>query len=724
MNRSIIILILIFSFWPALYAQRQTGDEFAAKIAKNAYDLTINGDFDESLALLNTGLNRCDGFENAKSCRSIIYFNTAYLYERRFQTDMDTAWLDRAQAYYDRILTDFPSDKRALERNAELLIARNDFDQANGAIMRLMELYPNERYRYLLMNSKALAMKGETYSSLQEIQKALEINPFEEAGWRALVNLYAHENRYQTIVNVREYAYDCSGYGYQALALEVLQNFMINNRNEEDAQIALMHWANLLTEHNLFTPNRLDFIPSPLQWPSEANIQLQLLFHFDTLSDPAGVVDELSFWNSGLRIDDDYLSVRPFEVLAKIMRSFGDKYRTKNDAARAKLFYNLALDIVNSHHPDDFEIPIVYFETAGVLAEIYFHHPELDPGEAEYTKLTRELFVGKNNAYGSHSFDVIKKYHITLGIIYARKGIWNTPGADNARFQLERAIRFKSEYEYLPYIHSLLAKGFMNDPDQKERAFRAALDAAKEYLMVDDLESAETHLDLAQTLNGSASRDQLAQALAYRELAKIRRGISSDSLKIGSRAFVERIEQWETMIGRMNLDPKFRDFQKFKIFSAAGRLAKGKGNVNVKITCYQKALSALKDRSSLPGYTDLIGLQRIKDFLMQEVKFTDPAILEIGRVSLKNESSRINSDKRDYRLYVDDADIYNISIDPSLFQAVELAAYFTKNSQRIPEITIGSNHVIVKEKNLSERRKPAIENDVKEIVKGKIVRVE
>src|SRR5690606_10248738 len=106
MRKSVFMAALILSSFAVAFAQRQPGHEYAARIAREAYETAINGDFNGSLSLINNGIGRCDGFEDAKSCRAILHFTAGYLYERRFQDDLDSAWLNLARANYDRILAD------------------------------------------------------------------------------------------------------------------------------------------------------------------------------------------------------------------------------------------------------------------------------------------------------------------------------------------------------------------------------------------------------------------------------------------------------------------------------------------------------------------------------------------------------------------------------------------------------------------------------------------
>jgi tetratricopeptide (TPR) repeat protein len=726
MKKFFILLVLLLLPILAIQAQHlQGGTEMASEIVRAAYEMTLQGDFEQSLELLSGSLDRCGIYADSATCRAIVYFNVGFLHEQRFQSDSNPAWLDAALENYDGILTYFPRDKKALEKIAEILLLKNEPIQALRTIERLLEIYPNEQYRYRLMASQGQALSGNTNASMFEVQKAIDINPFKEEGWRHLIDIYSKDGRYQTLNDVVDYAYTCSGYGYPTLALEVLQNHITRYYHQPDAEIALVHWANLLLDNNIFTANRLNFLPTVEQWPSQALIQLRDLFHIDTITDLSEWnAARASFWNSTREINTGNSRFRIYEVLAKTMKNFGDINRIKNNVARAGEFYVMGIGIINNHFSND-DIPVAYFETAGALADLLYFNPHLDPDNSIFKKLTLELFTGKNSAYSMENINMIKRYHITLGMIYAQKGIWRSNGADNALFQLEHALELKGEDEFLPYVYSLLADSYINHLGQKSKGVSMLLKSVEGYLMVDDTKRAAEKLQLLEGMRGQlSSRNQHLQFQDYKEVLEIKDQLPNFFSGENRRIFDRQVLELERKMDQLNLDGKFKDFQKFKIFSSIGNQVSGENSTYQKIKVYQKALEALRNHGQLTSFNDLANLQQIKSFFTEEITFANQEIIEIGKGNLENIKSGPEGQKRHYSLVIDESNVYNVSINNDLFEAGELAGYFIRASRRdIPRIVIGDNHVIISEERTTGRRKTQIENDVKDIVQEKKILV-
>jgi hypothetical protein len=575
------------------------------------------------------------------------------------------------------------------------------------------------------MNSKAQSLKGALDVSLDEARQAVDLNPFREEGWRQIVDIYTKNSRYQTLENVLEYAYACSGFGYAVLSLEVLQNFIRNNSKNvypHEAERALVHWVNLLIDNSLFTSNRLNFIPSIEEWPSGPNIQLHQLFYLDTIQHiDQRALQELTFWNSGEFIGQDPYRFQIYETLAKILKHYGDNNRLRNQVERAENFYNLAIKVIDSHAGSD-ETPSVYFETATALAEIYNSYPQLDGDNSKFRKLTGEMFMGKNTAYGSHDNHAIKKFHIALGIIYAQKGIWTSNGADNAFFQLEHALAYKNENEVLPYIRTLLAKGYLNHLGEREKAARIFMEAVEDYLLIDDFQHAETILEQVKILKPGLSNNDKVRLQSLEELTSIRKNLMNEFAGLSVRATIRKMEELEQRIDGMDLSTDLISYQKFKIFSEVGNQSTGNNSTYMRFMSYNKALESIHDLGHLNVYNDLTNLQRIKNFFSEEFDFNNPNIIQINKANPRDSRSGQSIHKRSYSLYLDKDNRYEVEIDNSLFEASQLVGYFSeRDRQRIPEITFKDNHVIIRQDRVSERRKEAVEKDVKDIVKERDV---
>jgi tetratricopeptide (TPR) repeat protein len=75
------------------------------------------------------------------------------------------------------------------------------------------------------------------------------------------------------------------------------------------------------------------------------------------------------------------------------------------------------------------------------LALLYFHHSELDASRAKFDALEQNIFEGKMGALASGDLEAAQRYHTTLGLIYAERGVWTSSTfARNAEQQLGWAL--------------------------------------------------------------------------------------------------------------------------------------------------------------------------------------------------------------------------------------------------------------------------------------------
>ena len=693
-------------------------------MAERAFSNAKSQNIDIALTSLNDALNNCQSYDDNKVCRTIIYYNIAYLKERQYQSSKDPEFLDQAMASYREILDYYPNEKRTLEKIVDILIEKEQADSVILLLKKLQNLYPGDQYRYTLQLSRALRIKGNTRESLYEAQKVIQIDPFKEQGWRNLVNIYKNNNASSnySMDNAIAYAYECNGFGYTHLALQALEDYINNNFSQnERAEIALVHWVNLLVENNLLSLNRLRLIPSPQQWPARSNRELQYIFYLDTINDfSLEHLENLQYWNSTNQIRMPEGEIRPYIILTKVIKSFGQQKLAAGNVLGASRYFETAIDLINNYNPSPRNTPIVYFKVAGQLADLYFFNPELDPDDSKFKDLTRELITGKGMAYRAQDNQTIKQYHVTLGIIYARKNIWKSTGIDNAHFQLNRALRYKNDHEYMPYINELLAEGYLNQLNSQEKAVSEYLNAARNYLMLDDIENTEKVLKILNDPEFRINnRKDITRFRSYNKIIRIRTKLKEELNQLSTREYFSRLKSIRRQIDELPVDQEFRNYQTFKIMSSAGDMISGQNASYKKIFSYNMALKALENLTHLTNYNDLVKLQQIKNFMTEKMKFADSDIIEINKYNPGYRSNQANN-KHNY-LYVDENNQFNIGIPQAVFDAGALGVYFyQQDQQRLPEILIQNDQVVI-QKDRDDLVQERMADEIKSVVKGKKV---
>jgi tetratricopeptide (TPR) repeat protein len=146
-----------------------------------------------------------------------------------------------------------------------------------------------------------------------------------------------------------------------------------------------------------------------------------------------------------------------------------------------------------------------WIEITSDLALLLDEAPELDPDGERFLELERELFERKGEAIASRDLAAMRRFHGTLGVIYARRGRWGADGSPRgALFQLRNAVAAAAARsketgvsEPVPELHRLLAETY-GAIGQREPGAAARVDAALAYLELDGLDAAGAMLDSAR----------------------------------------------------------------------------------------------------------------------------------------------------------------------------------------------------------------------------------
>ena len=282
-------------------------------------------------------------------------------------------------------------------------------------------------------------------------------------------------------------------------------------------------------------------------------------------------------------------------ALAEAALAAGRTAASRQDYARAEQQWRAGVDLADRYSP-------VILNLRRELALLYFHHPELDPGQSKFAVLEREIFDEKALMLSKGSLEAAQRYHTALGLIYLQRGVWH--GNQTARgaerqitWALEKAqMRENMEerfYQPLAELHLVLARGRDSTGDPSGAA-RSYANAARAFLDADDVDAAEEAANnatrLGEDVRGLGPLLRLRRSLTESAAsgAATCEGLQPNSIfSAGSSAFIAR--------------------QRFKVFADCSRL--GSGNL-----ARQRALEAFNlvlGGSTLIGGDDVVRLERV-----------------------------------------------------------------------------------------------------------------
>jgi Tfp pilus assembly protein PilF len=191
---------------------------------------------------------------------------------------------------------------------------------------------------------------------------------------------------------------------------------------------------------------------------------------------------DVSWWHQGRSSEGRR------KAWSSMLRVIGDWYNQNDSADLAASFYEAAVGYPNTN----FAAGWIDLDALLPLGVIYVSRLDTaghDPGAVErLNQLTDQLFMGKGAAYQSGDLRRIRSFHITLGKMYADRGLWGDMyNARSAVFQLERmqmmTRRMREEGDTTafdpPQLLEALARGYYTTSRQFEgrRTAKAAIAA-------------------------------------------------------------------------------------------------------------------------------------------------------------------------------------------------------------------------------------------------------
>lgn len=678
------ILGTLFILAMSVQAQPQNPTD-ANSICNQALKLPV----EDGIRLITSYMANLPPAGNSSNDLMKLNFTAGYLHQLASKSSQESrqAMLNRSLRYYQKALSFDDANGSILYNMSLVNKALGDTVQSINLIDRAIRADKTNISRYSIS-------KGDIYYDSQNFKKAA--NAYKTAFAEDMGNEglgYKIFDCYMQLPDPAEsfnelYAFsgelmDKEQYDLAQTGFHYALNKSLTVKNENNSIKACLMWAENLSQKTTVTPNDADELPSTKIWPSVCNSQLQMLIR-NTFRDPS----DLNWWTNGYERQ---------HVTASILLKMESKALLAGDIKQAMYLLNVGLGIapefyVYHNNPKLENYFPVKMDIALELARLYTHYPELDANQQLFNQLIRELFNEKSTYYLNNDLESIQRSHTVLGLIYADRNIWKSSWAPaNAIFQLQHAIDFQKElqlkypekYKPIPTLYQLLAKGYKitNRPDLE---FRTLVDAAAEYLDLDNLTMTDSILHKAQALS--------TQDAGYTQKLKELNSIAAIRFKIRKGEYDFRNPDLNVIEGSVtnseffktnnySNDPAFVNRQKFKILADLGAKC-SKLNPAYRYPLFEaKALNYLDQGKALSNYQDVNRLNLIKTRFAQNLE--QPNVI---RINQNVKSSGANDQTKSWALNSSGYQT-NVEINNDLFVAGKVIENLAKenNNQQVEQ---------------------------------------
>lgn len=581
-------------------------------VGRRAEQLQSAGRFADGVALLSAELEKCGPATEQRACRAWGLNALGYLHQRQvqFEPDRESSLLTRAVEHYRGALVEGSGSTSF----SNLALAYRDLGREDD-VQRLLQTAIAQDApragRYLVMLAESQERQADWAGARTSYARAIATAPNDEIPRRRLVEVYRHLpvdstiNLFHVAAEWETLFPEAAARAYEFVVTQ------LSSRERFTAIQACLRWVRLLSETQLLTAERLDAIGS--SWLSAEMGALKAFIRSDSVI-PRGV-----FWRS----------TDQGEALGRAALALGRRQLTANDPAGAERYFTAGIKAASNAAPVSLDLVVE-------VAALYARHAPQDTGGLKLSRLEDSLFFGKSEAYQRADQEAIQELHTVLGLLYARRGLWESrPGTSpwrNAVFQLDRALQTargrdaaSGSYQALPELRAYLAQGY-EETGRATEARRAYVDAARAYLDVDRLTDATRMLARSSV---AAAPDPQQRALE--QLIRARATTGKDSVRPTAdlcRAAAERTTQPAAAAG---FDAGFLKRQQFKLL--ADCVLAGPAAVRPQDAA-QVYRTVVNEKVPLTGVDDLIRVRRMEESIK-------------GRVSLQSTPQRpdLNSSK-------------------------------------------------------------------------------
>ena len=523
--------------------------------------------------------------------------------------------LDQAKSYYLKTLKLDSINTSARNNLVLLLISQGDLAEAGKHLDILINQDKKNEIKYRITKADINLAEKDSLKAFEEYRKILFLNPEDQAIMRNITILFHENMKWGSPSQLYGLATELKNYGYYSLAkpgYEKLMDIALSKMNLNQAYSFLTEWADMLSMKDNIFENDLSGLPCSNSSFTPVCNELS-----DLVSNPVEKLDQLTWWGQTL--------LRKHITGNIVLVVYHQQKDSISPRQRAFMLEELSQFVpeiyLYGQQEFDQKYPVI-LEVFTQLALLYNSYPFLDPGFVKFRALELELFTGKGMYYASNNLEGIFRMHSVLGFIYFDRGTWiSGERTQSAEFQLFRAIEVANEiadknpsqYLPVPVLHHNLAQIY-DSLGTKTKAVDFYLNAAADYLDVDDLLNALAVLDKAEPILSFSDLNKhkvLKDITLFRIDIEKLIGLPDANNKRQLRKKIGEIPV--NPDGSQNLPVHFTNRQYFKILADLG--------YNLSLISQEKyipvlegmALEAISKEEALSSYDDLVRLNRVSN---------------------------------------------------------------------------------------------------------------
>jgi tetratricopeptide (TPR) repeat protein len=438
---------------------------------RGAFALHAKGQFGTARASLDEALNDCGDGTDGRDCRAVVVAGLGSMLQRQAAADQPNAesLIQEAVGYYDRVLAEDPSQRDALYGKALAYRGLGPRESQESFFADAAGRDSSRLAVYYSFQGDYYAATRRWPAAVAAYRRALDVDPGNDGARGGLVEALGAGGRRgagELLAQGRAWSVRYPASAARAYGAALVSAFAGGAPVDSLAEQAYVGLVAAQSRSGR-SPWRLPAgVPADWSPPQE-------LRAFMSNPVPAAV----PWWSR---------TAERRRVLAQAALSQGRQALSEGDVAKAERIWAGAATAAEPTSSASLDLQ-------RELAVLYFQQPTLDPDGRKFAALEHQIFAGKMGALNAGDLEAAQRYHTTLGLIYAERGVWqSTNFARNARQQLTWALAKAEEresperfYQPLPELRLLLARGSAGGA-------RAFLAAANAYLDADELAAADS----------------------------------------------------------------------------------------------------------------------------------------------------------------------------------------------------------------------------------------